>query len=106
VLELTGAEDQQGRLDPMAIGLDELREELTVSYLLELLRDPPASWEHAITRAVRDSARDGARSSRRVIRRLRELDTPAGMEAADALEVVADVGLARLGFAPDPPALT
>lgn len=102
VLELTGAEDQQGRLDPMVIGLEELREELTVSYLLELLKDPPASWEHAIARAVRDSARDGDRTSRRIIGRLRELDTPAATEAADALEVVAGVGLARLGFAPDP----
>ncbi|UTI63929.1 ATP-binding protein [Paraconexibacter antarcticus] len=99
VLELTGAADQQGRLDPMAIGLSEMREELTVSYLLELLRDPPASWEHAIARAVRDTARDGGRSTRMVIDRLRTLDGDAGREAADALEVIADVGLARLGFA-------
>ena len=41
VVELTGAAEQAGRLDPLAIGLPELREELTVSYLLELLRDPP-----------------------------------------------------------------
>lgn len=99
VLELTGAADQQGRLDPMAIGLSEMREELTVSYLLELLRDPPASWEHAIARAVRDVARDGGRSTRLVIDRLRTLDGAAGVEAADALDVIADVGLARLGFA-------
>lgn len=99
VLELTGAADQQGRLDPMAIGLAEMREELTVSYLLELLRDPPASWEHAIARAVRDSARDGGRSTRAVLDRLRTLDVEAGPQAADALSVIADVGLARLGFA-------
>src|ERR1700691_3753010 len=37
VLELSGAESQQGRLDPLAIGLPDLREELAVSYLLELL---------------------------------------------------------------------
>jgi hypothetical protein len=103
VLELTGAADQQGRLDPMAIGLSEMREELTVSYLLELLRDPPASWEHAIARAVRDVARDGGRCTRLVIDRLRMLDGDAGTEAADALEVIADVGLARLGFATTEP---
>ena len=97
VLELTGAAEQQGRLDPMAIGLGELREELTVSYLLELLRDPPASWEHAIARAVRDVAQAGGRSTRAVIDRLRELDGVAP-EVADALDVLADVGLARLGF--------
>ncbi|WP_354700510.1 hypothetical protein DSM112329_00789 [Paraconexibacter sp. AEG42_29] len=102
VLELTGAEGQEGRLDPMAIGLEDLREELTVSYLLELLRDPPASWEHAIARAVRDVTRDvtreGGRTTRAVLVRLRELDAPAAAEVADALEVIADVGLARLGF--------
>ncbi len=97
VLELTGAAEQQGRLDPMAIGLGELREELTVSYLLELLRDPPASWEHAIARAVRDVAQAGGRSTRAVIDRLRDLDGVAP-EVADALDVLADVGLARLGF--------
>ena len=101
VVELTGAAEQAGRLDPLAIGLAELREELTVSYLLELLRDPPGSWEHAIARAVRDTVRDGARSTRTVINRLRALDTPAGAEAADALDVIADVGLARLAFAPN-----
>lgn len=97
VLELTGAAEQQGRLDPMAIGLGELREELTVSYLLELLKDPPASWEHAIARAVRDVAQADGRSTRAVIDRLRELPGIAG-EVADALDVLADVGLARLGF--------
>jgi hypothetical protein len=98
VLELTGAVEQRGRLDPLAIGLDELREELCCSYLLELLRDPPASWEHAITRAVRDSVRAGARGCQDVIARLQALDSPAGAEAGDALSVIADVGLARLGF--------
>jgi hypothetical protein len=97
VLELTGAVEQQGRLDPMAIGLGELREELTVSYLLELLRDPPASWEHAIARAVRDVAQADGHSTRTVVGRLGELGGVAG-EVADALDVLADVGLARLGF--------
>jgi hypothetical protein len=97
VLELSGAADQQGRLDPMAIGLGELREELTVSYLLELLPDPPASWEHAIARAVRDTARSDRPSTRAVLEQLRRQDGSAA-EVADALEVVADVGLARLGF--------
>jgi hypothetical protein len=98
-LELTGSPGQQGCLDPLAIGLDELREELAVSYLLELVRDPPASWEHAIARAVRDSVRDGTRSTRGALHRLRALATPAAVEAADALDVVAEIGLARLGFA-------
>jgi hypothetical protein len=97
VLELTGGPDQQGRLDPLVIGVGELREELTVSYLLELLRDPPASWERAITRAVRDVSQKAGRGTRAVVDRLRDVDG-AGPEVADALDVLADVGLARLGF--------
>jgi hypothetical protein len=99
VLELTGTEEQQGRLDAMAVGIDELREELAISYLLDLLADPPGSWEHAIARAVRDSAKAGERTTTHVLRRLRALDGTAGPEVADALEVLAEVGLARLGFA-------
>ncbi|WP_027004815.1 ATP-binding protein [Conexibacter woesei] len=97
VVELSGEAGQQGRLDPMVIGVPELREELAISYLLELLRDPPASWERAIARAVRDIARQPAPSTRAVIDRLGQLDG-AGTEVADALDVLADVGLARLGF--------
>ena len=63
-----------------------------------VVRDPPASWEHAIARAVRDAARDGG-GCLQVISILRALQAPAGREVADALEVVADLGLARLGFA-------
>ena len=57
VLEL-GAPGQQGKLDPLRIGLEELREELAYWYLLELL----------VTRAVvgeRDGPRrEGRRPSR------------------------------------------
>ena len=61
----------RGKLDPLAIGLPELREELASSYLLELLRDPPPSWENAIDRAVRDAVRAGERSLLGVVARLR-----------------------------------
>jgi hypothetical protein len=97
VIELTGGAGQQGRLDPLAIGVGEMREELAVSYLLELLRDPPASWERAVTRAVRDVAQRSSAGTLAVVDRLRELDG-AGPEVADALDVLSDVGLARLGF--------
>jgi hypothetical protein len=65
---------------------------------LELLPDPPASWEHAIARAVRDVATARNPSTRAVVDRLRQLDGTAGREAADALDVIAEVGLGRLGF--------
>ncbi len=100
VLELSGDPRHRGKLDPLAIGLPELREELASSYLLELLRDPPPGWENAIDRAVRDAVRAGEESLLYVIARLRASDTEAGRDAAEALEVLSDFGLARLGFAP------
>jgi hypothetical protein len=98
VLELSGDPEHRGKLDPLAIGLPELREELASSYLLELLRDPPPSWEVAIDRAVRDAVRAGERSLRSVVKRLRTGDSEAGREAGEALDVLSDFGLARLGF--------
>ena len=99
VLELSGDPRHRGKLDPLAIGLPELREELASSYLLELLRDPPPSWENAIDRAVRDAVRAGEESLLYVVARLRASDTEAGRDAAEALDVLSDFGLARLGFA-------
>jgi hypothetical protein len=99
VLELSGDPQHRGKLDPLAIGLPELREELASSYLLELLRDPPPSWENAIDRAVRDAVRAGEESLNCVVTRLRASDSDASREAAEALDVLSDFGLARLGFA-------
>jgi hypothetical protein len=98
VLALSGAPEHRGKLDPLAIGLPELREELASSYLIELLRDPSSSWEVAIDRAVRDAVRAGERSLAAVIGRLRSVEAEAGREVADALDVLSDFGLARLGF--------
>jgi hypothetical protein len=99
VLELSGDPRHRGKLDPLQVGLPELREELASSYLLDLLRDPPPSWENAIDRVVRDAVRAGERSLLRVIARLRESEAAAAQEAAEALDVLSDFGLARLGFA-------
>jgi AAA-like domain len=98
VLELSGAPEHCGKLDPLAIGLPDLREELASSYLLELLRDPPPAWENAIQRAVRDAVRAGDRNLGAVVGRLRDGGGSDAQEAGDALEVVSDFGLARLGF--------
>jgi hypothetical protein len=100
VLELSGDPEHRGKLDPLKIGLPELREELAASYLIELLRDPPPAWENAIDRAVRDAVRAGERSLMCVIARLRESEADAAREAGEALDVLSDFGLARLGFAP------
>lgn len=98
VLELSGDPEHRGKLDPLRIGLAELREELASSYLLELLREPPPAWETQVQRAVRDADRAGARSLLEVVKRLQHSDVDAAREAGDALEVLSDFGLARLGF--------
>src|SRR5580704_5463842 len=67
VLELSGDPAQQGRLDPLAIGLDDLREELACSYLLDLLPGPTGAWENAISLAVKDTVREGSTSLLRVV---------------------------------------
>jgi hypothetical protein len=98
VLELSGDPAHRGKLDPLAIAPAELREEIASSYLLDLLRDPPPSWENAIDRAVRDAVRAGERSLGRVVERLAAAEGEAAHDAAEALDVLADFGLARLGF--------
>jgi hypothetical protein len=98
VLELSGDPAQQGKLDPLAIGLPDLREELACSYLLELLPGPTGAWENAISLAVKDTVREGSTSLLRVVDLLLQSDRGASREAGEALEVIRDFGLARLGF--------
>lgn len=98
ILELSADPVHRGKLDPLRIGLPELREELASSYLLELLRDPHSSWEVAIDRAVRDAVRQDEQSLHGVIARMHDSEALGAKDAAEALGVVADFGLARLGF--------
>jgi AAA-like domain len=98
VLELSGDPAQQGKLDPLAIGLEDLREELACSYLLELLPGPSSTWENAVSLAVKDTVREGSKSLLRVVELLGESDRAGAQEAGEALEVIRDFGLARLGF--------
>jgi hypothetical protein len=98
VLELSGDPAQQGKLDPLAIGLEELREELACSYLLELLPGPTGAWENAVSLAVKDTVHEGSRSLLRVVELLLASERAPAREAGEALEVIRDFGLARLGF--------
>jgi hypothetical protein len=99
VVELSGDPAQQGRLDPLVIGLEQMREELAASYLLDLL--PPGSsarFESAITLAVRDTARQPQPHLNAVVERLLAGESQEAREAGQALDVIRDFGLARLGF--------
>jgi DNA helicase HerA-like ATPase len=104
VLELSGDPAQQGKLDPLAIGLEDLREELACSYLLELLPGPSSTWENAVSLAVKDTVREGSRSLSRVVELLLTSDRAGARDAGEALEVIRDFGLARLGFGDGPTA--
>ena len=98
VLELSGDPAQQGKLDPLAIGLEDLREELACSYLLELLPGNTSAWENAVSLAVKDTVSEGSRSLSRVVELLLASERGTAREAGEALEVIRDFGLARLGF--------
>jgi hypothetical protein len=98
VVELSGDPAQQGRLDPLAIGLADVREELACSYLLELLPGPSSRWENAVSLAVKDTVGEGSQSLMRVVELLLASDRHGAREAGEALQVVRDFGLARLGF--------
>lgn len=100
VIELTGAEEHRGMLDPLVIAPTELREELCASYLTEILPTAPASWQTQIRKAVRRAIDDGATSSLDAIAHLAASDNPDARDAADSLGVWADAGLGRLAFAP------
>jgi hypothetical protein len=98
VVELSGDPAQQGRLDPLAIGLADMREELACSYLLELLPGASSRWENAVSLAVKDTVGEGSASLLRVMELLLGSDRHGAREAGEALQVIRDFGLARLGF--------
>lgn len=102
VIELTGEERYRGLLDPLRIAPPSLREDLTTTYLMDLLpagSDP--TWETQIRKAVRQVIGEDARSSLEVLAVLQRGENPEARKAFDALEVWADSGLGRLAFAPD-----
>ncbi|MHB1567603.1 MAG: ATP-binding protein [Solirubrobacteraceae bacterium] len=98
ILELSGDPAQQGRLDPLRIGLPELREELAASYLLDLLPGNPGRWENAVSLAVRDTARQPHAGLGDLVARMCGSETPEAKRAGQALEVISELGLARLAF--------
>jgi AAA-like domain len=98
VVELSGDPAQQGRLDPLTIGLPDMREELACSYLLELLPGSSSRWENAVSLAVKDAVGEGSGSLLRVVELLLASERNGAREAGEALQVIRDFGLARLGF--------
>ncbi len=100
VIELSGDDRYRGLLDPLRIAPAGTREDLATNFLIDVLPDPmPASWKTEIRRAVRVVAGgEVGGTCTAVVEQLNHRGGDAG-DAASALEVYAETGLARLGFA-------
>lgn len=97
-IELGPDERYRGLLDPMRIGDEDTREDLTYTFLTTILPDPvPAEWQTEIRGAVAVAANAGARTTGEVVDELGR-GSPVAGDAARALEVHLKAGLARLGY--------
>jgi hypothetical protein len=99
IIELSAEERYRGMLDPLRIGPEDTREDLTCNFLLGILPEPvPAGWQTEVRLAVQQVAAAGGRSCGDVVATLERGSTDA-RDAARALGIHASSGLARLGFA-------
>lgn len=107
-IELSASARWRGLLDPLRIGAPEIRFDLTVSFLADLLPSQRDEWVIAIqeaTKSITDRMLAGGKAGScfEVLELLRAGDQHA-QGAARALAVHADSGLAQLGFShPDNP---
>jgi len=98
VIELGPDERYRGLLDPMRIGSEETRAELTNGFLVAILPEPvPAEWRTKIRRAIAQAEAAGARSTGAVVAALRSSEIGA-VECAEALDVHLEAGLAKLAY--------
>jgi hypothetical protein len=98
-IELSGEERYRGLLDPMRIGAEETREDLTYNFLLSILPSPvKPEWQTQLRLAVSEAAAEGARSCGEVLARMARSQSPDAAEAARAIEVHGSGGLAKLGL--------
>lgn len=102
-VELSASRQWRGLLDPLRIGAPEIRWDLTVSFLVDLLPSHRDEWIISIQEATkhltdRMLAGGAAGCCSEVLELLRGGDEHA-QGAARALSVHADSGLAQLGFA-------
>jgi hypothetical protein len=98
-VELSGHERYSGRLDPMRIGTEETREDLTYNFLVSILPTPvKPEWQTQLRLAVSEAGAAGARSCGEVLERMAASGEADAVEAARAVEVHCSSGLARLGL--------
>jgi hypothetical protein len=96
VIELGPDDRHRGLLDPMRVGTDEIRADLTYAFLVGILPEPvPGEWRTKIRGAIASAEQAGARTVGGVVDALPGL---GATDVADALRVHLDAGLARLGY--------
>lgn len=89
----------RGQLDPMAIGTDENREDLTYSFLVSILPPPVRpEWQTQLRLAVAEASAAGARSCADVLERMTGSGDEDALAAARAVEIHGSSGLAGLGL--------
>ncbi len=102
-IEFTANDDSRGMLDPLRIGHADLREALTVSFLLEIIpRGVSPDWQRELVGAVRAESREALDARKPascggVIERLVGSRHEDAKAVGSTLEVFADTGFARLG---------
>lgn len=97
-IELGPEETYQGLLDPMRIGADDLREDLTYTFLIGILPNPVlAEWQTEIRAAVAEANARECGCTEEVLRVL-AAGNEAAQGAARALGIHLSAGLARLGY--------
>lgn len=96
---LAGDERFRGQLDPLVVSPRELREDIALSYYLDLLPiDRPGSWQTELIKAIKAvTYRDAGGGSLAVLEELRRRG-PSGNDVFEALEVRSQYGLGVLGF--------
>lgn len=98
-IELSPEERYRGLLDPMRVGAEETREDLTYNFLVSILPTPvKPEWQTQLRLAVSEAAAAGARSTAEVLARLVASEDRDAAEAARAVQVHASSGLAKLGL--------
>lgn len=97
VIDLADLDQHAGRLDPLAIADQSLRDEVAASFYADLLSATPR--QRALLRtALTELARQGMSTSGELIRIIRRLPHPDAADTAEQLEAWSRSGLARLAL--------
>jgi len=99
-IELSAEERYRGLLDPMRIGVEETREDLTYNFLVSILPSPvKPEWQTQLRLAISEAVAAQARSCAEILACLKASENPDANEVGRAVEVHGQGGLARLGLA-------